>query len=198
VDAATARFNVYTAESKKMQVVLYELDKDIWYTYKIVVLDDIRMDNDTHGLSVSRKLRGAADSTYTALESGTGYWANSIPSGTSTGAIAIGAYLNSTHALNVPHFSFDNLQIREKVAYSNAPLSKSAATLFVETEEPTETVVMASYTGGRLVDVAFENLDGATNNAELSVTAGDDATRIFIWNGFAEGKPILGNPIEIQ
>ncbi len=190
-----------------------------WYTYKIELGDfsNKTFTDDASLLKVYKKARGAADSTYQELTNSWNLADNQYSPGnkdlydycyykdaTHTGGnktgfgyygFRVNDFAVGEHATT---WGIDNLQVRNNVAYSGS-YDKDSAVLFIDTPEVNETVIMASYdNSGALVDVDFANLDGATNEADLAVTAGNAATQIFVWNSLTGGKPILANPITIQ
>ena len=76
-----------------------------------------------------------------------------------------------------------NFQIRENAAYTGT-YSDGAAELYVDTNENTELVFVATYEGKTCKDIDFVKLDGSNNKAELAVDAKDGcATKLFIWDG---------------
>lgn len=189
-----------------------------WYTYKIEIGDCTGKSiyaNFAELVKIYRKPRGAADSAYVQLINGadtdsTQYDSSVFPdaefiyqSGYGSGIKRFGMGFLGHKTSNTEKelkmkYSVDNLQIRKNAAYSGV-YTKEGANLFVDTNEDAETVFMASYDGGRMVDVDFKALDGADNNAQLAVTEGSSASKIFIWNLEEDGAPvILAAPIEIQ
>ena len=178
-----------TRDARVINVLINGLTPDVWYTYKFVT-------KGAQDFDVYRKLRGEADSAYVKLAEGNGWEKDSAGIGSYKGIYlgfrtAGGAYANT-------QYSIDNIQITDGIAYAGN-LSKTDATLVIDTPESIETVVMASYDGGRLVDVDFTTLDGANNKAELSVVEGTSASKIFVWNISEDGTAdIITAPIEIQ
>ncbi len=178
-----------TRGARVICVLISGLTPDTWYTYKFDVAED-------GTFTVYRKLRGAADSTYTVLEAGNGWQVDAAGIGSFKG-IYMG-FRTSGGGYATTQYSIDNIQVRDSIAYAGN-LSKTDATLVIDTPESTETVFMASYDGERLVDVDFTTLDGANNKAELSVDGGTSATKIFVWNLAEDGSSnIIMAPIEIQ
>ncbi len=179
-----------TRDARIVNILINGLTANKWYSYKIVI------GNSSNDIVVYRKDRGAADSTYVVIPENSGWEKDSAGIGSFKGLYlgfrtAGGAYANT-------QYSIDNVQVRDSIAYAGN-LSKTDATLVIDTPENNETVFMASYDGSRLVDVDFKTLDGGDNKAELSVAAGTAATKIFVWNLAEDGTTdIIMTPIEIQ
>ncbi len=190
---------------------------ETWYTYKIVVgdFDGSKSFSDNHHefVKVYRKVRGDADSQYEelmALRTPTRYTSADLEGvdylykATYTGMadrLALGYYnarMDEDDDLKAAsEYSLDNLQFAEELAYSGY-VTKTDAEIYVDSNEDIESVVLASYDeNGVMIDVDFAELSGGTNLADLNIKAGN-TTKLFIWSNLAGGKPLLGNPIEIN
>ncbi|MBQ9757488.1 MAG: hypothetical protein IJW15_03620 [Clostridia bacterium] len=105
----------------------------------------------------------------------------------------------TTDVISATVTDIDNFQATTGCAITGS-YADGAAELYVDTNEEKETVIVASYdTGDILKDVKFVELTGgADNEAELNVTVGTAATKLYVWNSLVGGKPILANPITLQ
>ena len=210
-----------TLDLAPLSVAICGTADSTWYTYKIEVGNftaDTDLSTDTTMTKVYRKVRGAADSTYTELNGvatkysitdttvnsydyilGTGYSKN--PNGRINFGYLPLRYDIDAAVVNATSFSVDNIQFKNSGLAYTGSYSKTGAELYVDTNEETEAVIMASYDAGDILkDVKFVNLTGGSDNlAEISgLTEGTAATKLYIWNSLVGGKPILADPVVIQ
>jgi len=201
---------------------LFPRSINTWYTYKVEIGNYTQKSDDINNfINVYVKERGAADSTYTLLTGvdmgnldvvsvsdmdsyGYGYkngWTS--PDNGQYVAIGFTSYTLqdtswTTDVISATVTDIDNFQATTGCAITGS-YADGAAELYVDTNETKETVIIASYDAdGALVDIAFADLTGGSDNkAELSITEGATNT-LYVWNSLAGGKPILTNPATLQ
>ncbi len=214
-DNGTSAFWVFhkAADNNNLSVGLIPPTEDEWYTYRIEIgnFPDGTTLSAGEYVTVWRKLRGASDSEYEKLTrvsqscwngaAGTatvdyllrGGW------GSSTQLFGFG-YKDDAGSANTKNavYSIDNFQLRKNVAYSGT-WSKSAADITFDSSDSKKTAILASYDAGDVLkDVDFVDRTGLTVDFDLNVTAGTAASKLYVWNSLAGGKPILETPITID
>ncbi len=218
---------------RPMALGLFPRELNKWYTYKVEFGNFTKSEDINSYMTVYVKERGADDSTYTKLSGvdmggldtlvwnnpektfdmdkyGFGYkngWTS--PDNGKTVHIGYNSYTLqdaswTTEVLRGTVTDVDNLQIRDKVAFSgdNATVADGvlSSKLFVETaEEAPTTAIVAVYdkADGRLADVSFDAINGGSDNYAENAVDFDAETQdalLFFWSDLSSSATPLCAP----